>query len=175
MPKITDNTAYSPVTEIKEGDKLLGVQEGAVRQFPANLVGGGGEQWDDITDLFEEDYNNSYGHYIHSKFGRDDVNAKGTFRIYLETLNNAPGLASFVGNTRVFMFTIDFNSLNAGYILNFSTSTIYEEGVDVYVGRIVITSHASTRLEIAYNYGVEDPGVDSTRPPKIFKIERLVE
>lgn len=42
MPKITDIAAYPPVTEVKEGDKLLGVQEGKVRQFPANLVGGGG-------------------------------------------------------------------------------------------------------------------------------------
>lgn len=57
MPKITDNEAYPPVTEVKESDKLLGVQEGEVRQFPANLVGGGGEQWEVI-------YENSNGAII---------------------------------------------------------------------------------------------------------------
>ena len=61
MPKITDNSAYPQVTEVKENDILLGVQDGEVRQFPTSLVGGGGggEEWEDITNLENGDGLNS--------------------------------------------------------------------------------------------------------------------
>ena len=48
MPKITNSSDYPPVTEVKENDILLGVQDGEVRQFPTSLVGGGGSSVYDL-------------------------------------------------------------------------------------------------------------------------------
>ena len=78
----------------------------------------GKEQW-------ERNYT-SFVHNLGSSFGRDDVKAKGVFRVYLETLNGGlgetPERQSFVGNARVFMFTIDTNYSSNGYFMSFSNT-----------------------------------------------------
>ena len=164
MPKITDY----PIIDAGEDTKVLGVNdEGEVVQVNANSIG---EQWEDITDKFTEGTYSANLHNLNSNFGRNDVNAKGVFRVYLETLNEGAN-SSLAGNARVFMFTIDANSLNSDESVNFSTGTIYDYTQNVFTGNLSISSSESRGVEIRYYYEV---AVDN-RSPKVFKIERLVE
>ena len=133
-------------------------------------------QWKDITNLFSEINYTSFVHNLGSSFGRDDVKAKGVFRVYLETLNGGlgetPERQSFVGNARVFMFTIDTNYSSNGYFMSFSTNTISTSVPGTYIGSLLIRSSSVYGLDLAYNYGNE---IATSRKPRIFKIERLIE
>ena len=109
-------------------------------------------------------------HNLNSNFGRNDVNAKGVFRVYLETLNEGAN-SSLAGNARVFMFTIDANSLNSDESVNFFNRVQFMTTHKMFLLVIYLLAVPSRGVEIRYYYEV---AVDN-RSPKVFKIERLVE
>ena len=161
MPKITDIAAYPPVTEVKEGDKLLGVQEGEVRQFPANLVVR--EQWDDITKLLtptsEED------HYELSNASLPELIKNIPLRITIEA-------SMILGAENIIAGTIQLYVTVTGIVVPvfLLTNTLYNSDNQSFTGHLLIQTSPSL---ITYNYGATITTV--TRRPKILKIERLVE
>ena len=135
------------------------------------------EQWEDITDLFTDVFYTSTVHSITSNFGRADIKAKGVFRVYLETLNLGNPGESFIGNTRVFMFTINFNAVdfapNNSRIMSFLTDTVYNNSDGKLLGSLDVSSSESSGITISYGYGLTI--ISPTRKPRIFKIKRLIE
>ena len=157
-----DDYAREQITQLQENkqDILTAGSNITIENSVISASGGGGgdEVWDDVTSLFIDDSQSQS--YVLYKTGSFELFGDIPLRITIELYSFSENYGEITGTIQLYVTTVSSN-------ISLLTNTIYSQSDDSFTGILKILSDS-----ILYNYG--EPITESTKRPKILKVEKLI-
>ena len=153
--------------DITSGEISAKIGEGL--EFDANgaIKATGGEEWLDLTDLFEVDTANNTHHKIKSTVDLTEVIGTKWFRLTLECHNGLVG--GVIGGHFEFKYKI-LDAVSAAYVYTTPLlNTVYDPALEAFSGMVTILADGEWRFDYLYGLDIQS---ESMRP-KIIKVEVL--
>lgn len=153
--------------DITSGEISAKIGEGL--EFDANgaIKATGGEEWLDLTDLFEVDTANSTHHAIKSTVNLTEVIGTKWFRLTLECYN---GLESgTIGGYFEFKYKMLAAASSAYIYTTPLLNTVYAYTLDAFSGRVTILADGLWTFDYFYGHDIQNEELR----PKIIKVEVL--